>query len=149
MAYADLDKKREYQRAWLRNKRAQQPGTLRKYRRDYYAANRGRIRAQEKQRYMDAPDQPRNTARNGASLRRALKANAPQGDSAEAATYEQILRQGICELCGVHGPLHVDHIEALSTSGEHGWENFSGLCQSCNSSKGTKPLLAHMLEGVR
>jgi 5-methylcytosine-specific restriction endonuclease McrA len=79
------------------------------------------------------------------SRRRASRLGAIQGDPTDAAAYEQILRQGICELCGAKGPIHVDHIEALSTGGEHGWENFAGLCPSCNGSKHDKSLLLSML----
>ena len=78
--------------------------------------------------------------------RRALKASAPQGDPKEAAAFAEILREGICELCGSHGPIEIDHIVPLSTGGEHGWENFAGLCKSCNASKHAKPLLQHMLD---
>jgi 5-methylcytosine-specific restriction endonuclease McrA len=84
--------------------------------------------------------------RNYESKRRALKANAPQGDPAEAAAYAEILREGICELCGAKGPIEIDHIDALSTGGEHGWENFAGLCKSCNSSKQDKSLLHHIID---
>jgi 5-methylcytosine-specific restriction endonuclease McrA len=78
--------------------------------------------------------------------RRALKANAPQGNPTDAAAYYEILREGICEQCGSHGRIEIDHIEPLSKGGEHGWENFAGLCQSCNSSKGDKSMLMHMLD---
>lgn len=83
--------------------------------------------------------------RNEWQMRRANKKAAPKGDPQEAIAFAEILRFGCCEQCGSHGPIHIDHIIPLSTGGEHGWQNFAGLCQSCNSSKGTKSLLIGML----
>jgi 5-methylcytosine-specific restriction endonuclease McrA len=109
--------------------------------RQYYADNRDARLAYNRQYYATRPSKRREEV----SRRRAMKANAPQGDPADAATFSEILREGICELCGVKGPIHIDHIEPLSKGGEHGWENFAGLCVSCNSSKGPQLLLVSML----
>jgi 5-methylcytosine-specific restriction endonuclease McrA len=87
-----------------------------------------------------------NKGNEYAAKRRALKSNAPQGDPSETAAYEQILREGICEICGAKGPIEVDHIEPLSKGGEHGWENMAGLCGPCNRSKGNKSLLIFLLD---
>ena len=124
--------------------------------RHYHAKHRDKERAYQRQYCRDNRDAARERSRiwrekhpemraAAHARRRALKANAPQGDPQEAAAFAEILREGICELCGSHGPIEVDHIEALSTGGEHGSENFAGLCKSCNVSKHDKSLLTHLL----
>lgn len=107
----------------------------------YRDENRGDVNARNRQRLRNN----REKIRPLEARRRARKANAPQGAPTEAAAYEQILRSAPCELCGSKVPIHVDHIEPLSKGGEHGWENFAGLCQSCNSHKNSKSLLVYLL----
>jgi len=152
----NLDKCRANDRAKYRRNRAAAQARQRRYRARYP----DKIAARSAARYRDNPEQAavwrdtwraanpekyRAHQRPAASRYRGLKANAPQGDSVDAAAFAEMLRQGICELCGAHGPIHVDHIEALSTGGEHGWENFAGLCPSCNSGKHNASLLTHLL----
>jgi 5-methylcytosine-specific restriction endonuclease McrA len=57
-----------------------------------------------------------------------------------------ILRGDLCSYC-FENPVEVtDHILAASEGGTHTWENFTGACFACNSSKGTKPLLIWLLD---
>lgn len=148
-------KEREYRRRWRDNNPDKQRAAERQWTTDnrdkkreaglrWREANRLGERLRVRQHNEDNIDQSR--ARR--AKRRARKANAPQGSPIEAAAYEQILRSAPCELCGSKVPIHIDHIEPLSKGGEHGWENFAGLCQSCNSRKHDKPLLMHMLDQV-
>ncbi len=134
--YKDPEKQREWQQRWRERNRAM----LSAKSRAWYADNRDRALARMADYRVD------NLAlyAGHAAKRRALKANAAQGDASESSAYADILREGICELCGSRGPIEIDHIEALSTGGEHTWENFAGLCRSCNASKHTESLLSHM-----
>ena len=45
-----------------------------------------------------------------------------------------------CVYCGFEKPLTVDHVDSISNGGLHHIDNILPSCQSCNSSKGTKPL---------
>ncbi len=141
MPYNDPEKQRAANREACRRYRAKNPEKTRQRQRRWRKANPEKARARVR-RYRE-----RNLGKDSdrSVRRRALKANAPQGDSAEAVAYAEILREGICELCGSHGPIEIDHIIPLSTGGEHGWENFAGLCQSCNSGKKDTSLLLHLL----
>lgn len=80
--------------------------------------------------------------------RRAAQLGAIQGNKHESQAYEELLRRGVCELCGAAVSIQVDHIEALSAGGAHGWENFAGLCGSCNARKSIKPLLKYLLDAA-
>lgn len=148
----NADKLAAYQARWAKDN----PGARREYEKRWRDANPDKVREIRRQWITNNPDKyaawlKRYRAENMAAyasrqaLRRARKANAPHGDPHDAAAYSEILREGICELCGSTGPIHIDHIEALSIGGEHGWENFAGLCPSCNHSKNDEALLLHML----
>lgn len=66
-----------------------------------------------------------------------------RGDSRE---YERILRGDPCSYgCGRRVEV-TDHIHPASRGGAHSWENYTGACFPCNSSKGTKPLLLWLLD---
>lgn len=134
-------KNRKKKIAAVRQRCADDPERRRMYMRRYRIANAEKLRVYNAR--WEEENQEKKRAR--VARHRALKVSAPQGDAVLAADYEQVLRQGVCEQCGSRGPVHIDHIEPLSTGGEHGWENFAGLCQSCNSRKGTKSLLLGML----
>ena len=45
-----------------------------------------------------------------------------------------------CKGCGTHKNLAADHIHPESKGGETLFDNLQTLCQSCNSSKGTKTM---------
>ena len=57
--------------------------------------------------------------------------------------YMAILRRDPCSYCGTAAGV-VDHIVPLYQQGLHGWENLTAACRRCNSSKGTKSLLAFL-----
>lgn len=62
-----------------------------------------------------------------------------------ARDYVDVLRGDPCSYCG-QPTTTIDHIEPLSRGGGDDWENLTGACQRCNSSKHTKPMLGWMLE---
>lgn len=78
-----------------------------------------------------------NTARHSARKR-----NAP-GRGVTAAEWESVLAGslGLCAYCNERKPLAMEHIEPLAKGGEHDVDNIVAACKSCNSSKGTTPLL--------
>ena len=141
MPHKDPEARRKYCREYGRRYRQKNLDKMRAYKNAWRAKNAD-VEAERQRRYRQ--EHPEKFAAYTAH-RRAVQAEAPQGDVTLAAEFIEILRRGICELCGRSCRIHVDHIEPLSTGGEHGWENFAGLCQSCNSSKGTRPLLVGML----
>lgn len=56
------------------------------------------------------------------------------------ASYVGIISSDPCAYCG--GPMSVvDHIEPLSASGLHQWDNLTPACGKCNARKSARPLL--------
>jgi len=45
-----------------------------------------------------------------------------------------------CFYCGAKGKMTIDHVIPISRGGKHVADNIVPACQSCNSSKGAKPL---------
>jgi len=70
--------------------------------------------------------------------RKALKLNATIGPIDEAAIYEMCNHK--CTYCGSQENLSLDHVVALAAGGAHCQDNLTVACQSCNSSKGAKPV---------
>lgn len=78
------------------------------------------------------------------SARRERHGSARRGDDDRA--WELILRgDPCCYGCGRRVEV-TDHIEAARRGGSHSWENYTGACFPCNSSKGAKPLLLWLLD---
>lgn len=94
------------------------------------------------------------------SYRRAAYAAVPYGSGtwaerleAMAATrihtripggWGNVLRRDPCAYCGKPST-DVDHIVARARGGTFGSENLTGACESCNSSKQARPLLAFLI----
>lgn len=55
-------------------------------------------------------------------------------------TYAAVLRRDPCAYCGGPGGVR-DHIVAKAKGGGDEWENWTGACGRCNSSKGTSNAL--------
>lgn len=100
-------------------------------------------RAREDQAERD--QRARDTAHRAAGARRARLANAPKVEPIDRARI--IRRDGSrCYLCGRTLKRHevtLDHITPLARGGEHTEANLAVACQSCNSSKGARPIPAH------
>lgn len=132
----------DYSRKW----RAENADHLREYRRlhplqrpeyfaEYRSTNREAVLANEK-RYR-ARNKHKEAARRHA--RRALE---PLGS--EDVAYVAIIQRDPCAYCGGLGGT-VDHIRPVSAGGGNSWENFTGACLGCNSSKNTRELLQFLL----
>lgn len=87
----------------------------------YYGTSKGRV-----------------AGRRGIRKYRATKLNVTIGPIDEAAIFAQC--ENKCTYCGSEENLSLDHIVALAAGGPHIQSNLTVACQSCNSSKGKKPL---------
>lgn len=63
---------------------------------------------------------------------------------AKAREYAVIIAADPCVYCGGQSE-SIDHIDPVSTSHDHAWDNLAPACMSCNTSKGAKPLLLFLL----
>jgi len=70
--------------------------------------------------------------------RRALEAGSVVGPIDEAAIYAACDNK--CVYCGSKERLELDHVVAIAAGGSHTQDNLTLACQSCNRSKGAKPL---------
>lgn len=61
-----------------------------------------------------------------------------------AGGYKAMLMGDPCSYCGGEGGT-IDHITARTAGGKHEYDNYTGACQSCNSSKHNVPLLPFLL----
>jgi len=94
--------------------------------------------------YNDTHKEERAASNN---RRRALKAAATIEDFDIMEVWE---REGYtCAYCGSTENLTIDHIVALADGGSHSLDNLTVACQSCNSSKGAKPLIEWLLWKTR
>lgn len=78
---------------------------------------------------------------NAAWVSAAIRAG---GKPRDRRAYRLALRRDPCSYCGAIGPGTIDHITALNGGGDDEWDNWTGACQSCNSSKQDTPVLLWM-----
>jgi hypothetical protein len=64
--------------------------------------------------------------------------------AADGAAYVGTLRRDPCAYCGAPGGT-LDRIVPGSHGGSYCWMNTTGACRSCNSSKGSRTPLGHLL----
>jgi 5-methylcytosine-specific restriction endonuclease McrA len=125
---------------------------VREEKRAYYAANAERERERQRafQAALGADERSRrnrihNAKRDpvkvleNARVQKARRRGMPF--TTEGRAYAVVLAADPCSYCGrVAG--HIDHIVPLKFGGDGDWMNLTASCQSCNSRKGTRPLLA-------
>jgi 5-methylcytosine-specific restriction endonuclease McrA len=58
----------------------------------------------------------------------------------EAVEYARLVRRDPCSYCGGPGG-SVDHVVPSVHGGPNVWDNFTGVCSSCNQSKRSRSLL--------
>lgn len=75
---------------------------------------------------------------------RAASANLTTADRRAAREYRALILDDPCVYCGGQTQ-SIDHIEPVLTGGSDRWDNLAPVCGSCNSSKGTRPILAFLL----
>lgn len=98
------------------------------------AANQERVRSVEAQWRAEHPD----VVRDKASIRRALKRNAPVVERIRrAVVWER--DGGLCHICGKKADpnyWHLEHLVPLSRGGEHSYRNVAVSHPTCNMRKG-------------
>ncbi len=151
---SNLERRREYEAEWTRNKRAEKAiaegrepgkiGAVRKYtdaerveiKRVYNASRLANIPVEEKQRaqreyYASHKDEAMARSRN----RRAIKAAAPGKHTAQDIRELYIIQKNNCAWChqslGSNKP-HVDHYIPLSKGGSNDKSNLRLMHKSCN-----------------
>ncbi len=74
-----------------------------------------------------------------------------RGADQAALLYEIIVTRDLCSYCGLAGQegMGPDHIVPFHAGGGGEWENLTGACRRCNSSKGDRKLLLWLLESPR
>ena len=63
----------------------------------------------------------------------------------DVGAYKVAIRRDPCAFCGGPGG-EFEHIEPRALGGENHWTNLAGACLRCNRRKGTKSLLAALLD---
>jgi 5-methylcytosine-specific restriction endonuclease McrA len=104
----------------------------------YRLANPKRVRAYKRRWARANPDKSRSWD--------PVRAQAPF--DAEALEYCELIANDPCVYCGAPST-DIDHIEPVSVSRSSHWTNLAPACDSCNSSKGAKPLLDFLAYRLR
>lgn len=90
------------------------------------------------------------TAKGQAAQARAIARRANAISTLTGEEWELITEMygSRCVYCYDHAKLTVEHIVPLSRGGSNTFDNVVPSCQSCNSSKGAKPLLIWMYDQI-
>jgi 5-methylcytosine-specific restriction endonuclease McrA len=126
---------RERNERWATANREQALESKRVAGRKWYRKNRQRKLAQNKRWKAAHPDLVRLYQAKRVQISSILKRA-----SRLSREYAMVLYRDPCAYCGAPATT-VDHIVSSDAGGENHWTNFTGACGSCNSSKGTTPLL--------
>lgn len=129
----------EARRATAQSWRDRNPERVMQYRREWYAANDGAALMAAKRAAHPLAAKAANSKSNW-NRRTAPAARLRQLDPAVLAP----LLCDPCAYCG-EGAGTVDHIVPVSDGGTSEWQNLTGACKACNSSKRDKPLLTFLL----
>jgi 5-methylcytosine-specific restriction endonuclease McrA len=144
----DSEKRKQYKREWHRKNRdkvianvkrwrEENPDRRRELEREGYKHNREKRLVQKKEARQT--DGYRAYNREIQRRRRERLRNVAEGGCLEAE-YSSVLFSDPCSYCG-QPTQAIDHIDPISQGGDGSWENLTGACTHCNSSKGTKSLL--------
>jgi 5-methylcytosine-specific restriction endonuclease McrA len=147
MPYSDPEKRRAYQRDYIRRTaerhREQSKEAMRRWRANNPAARLARdrayklrhldqVRAGHKRHRQKYPEQ-----RWAISQRRRARELGAAGNFTTFEWRGLMVRFGHrCAYCGAQGPLQADHRIPLSRGGTHHIENILPACRSCNLRKG-------------
>lgn len=132
----------EYSRQW----RADNAERIQRYRTEHPRDDRAGYFRQYR---ADNPDRIRAIV--GKSIRKNKASRTARGHERRAVPmddtareYVALLLRDLCSYCPSPA-VTIDHIVPLSRGGTNDWWNLTGACKSCNSSKGTRHLLQHLL----
>lgn len=102
------------------------------------------IRERNRQWLRDHPEAAKKHLRATIRRRRARAAGRSVEQVRDTEAYIEFLGADVCAYCG--GPADtIDHIDALTSGGDHIWENMTAACRSCNSRKHKASLLTFLL----
>ena len=110
----------------------------RKYFRDYFAANREKIKAAS-----------RAWARNNRAQRNRLQNMRRAGGVISRDQWLELVSVGKCAFCGSSSNLQVDHIIPIARGGTSVPENLQVLCAQCNQSKGAREKPMFAIHGIK
>ena len=97
-------------------------------------ANRPRIRARAREKYLLDPEYSRMRNVVGYGIRKTRKRASPGAVSPDGIRQRMEVLGNKCWYCG--GPFdHVDHLKPLARGGYHILANLRPACQPCNSTK--------------
>lgn len=111
--------------ARYRRRMAEDPESVRKYRREWAKTPKGAI-----------------ANRLARHVRRGVELADP-----ETRAYVEILLQDPCSYCGGPGG-ELDHISPISKGGGGHWSNLAAACRTCNASKNDETLLAFVAKAA-
>lgn len=138
---ANPEKRRAVVQAW----RKANPDKVKAHRKREYQTHGAAIDAKKLLWGKTNPDKLRAIQ----TKRRARLCAAPLNDfTAEQWTELKQKHNNRCAYCLQSAKLTQDHIQPLSKGGAHTLSNILPACQSCNSSKGTKPV-SDFLQGLQ
>lgn len=140
----------ERERASVRNWHQRNHDSRSQYWRDWYLrdGNREVVIARAKAHYKEHYEEKKDTYVEAWRRRRARLLHAPVNDFSVSDWCDVQDYFGYrCAYCGRPGGLTMDHVQPLFFGGNHSRENVVAACRSCNSSKGSKGLLAWLHSG--
>lgn len=123
------------------------PGKVKAYGEQYHRRNAEAIKAKVARWQRDNPDRVAVSVAATGGARRAQKMKTPS-PGITAKQWRDVLAAslGICAYCNEQRKLTLDHIEPLARGGVHEVENAAAACKSCNSAKGSTPLLLWLVK---
>ena len=107
---------------------------MKAYHKDYRESNKEKAAAYNKDWAQANPEKSRAASRKRRAMRKLVNENYTAADE----TYTMDLFDNMCYNCDSKDNLHIDHHKPLSKGNALTRDNAVVLCQSCNSSKGTK-----------
>lgn len=140
---ADPDAELERTRAWTRNNPEKSRAKTQRWRDRHPDKVKAQNTSPERRAAISRwkknnPEKVRESSRDRSRSRMLL-------DDPQSLEYMNIVLLDPCSYCGVESNT-VDHIVPRARGGTHEWDNLTGACGTCNSSKHARSLLIHLLK---